>query len=113
MTIDEITVRFVAEGSEGVGALRDVSRQGLFVHARDIPRQGAIVALQFEGPTGKLVDLRGEVRWSARDSDGFGVRLHEPPKEYRDFVGWALSLEDVGDDAEASESGDAGDPEIP
>ena len=81
---------------EAVGQLVNVSRSGLSVRASELPRAGAIIALQFESPVGKLVDVRGEVRWNARASstaprDGFGVRLHEPPRAYREFVAWALS----------------------
>lgn len=98
-------MRYVAEGAESVGQLLDVSRSGVSIRAAELPRPGAIVALQFESPVGKLVDVRGEVRWSqcARDGhpDGFGVRLHEPPREFRDFVEWALSHFDLpGDEAD-------------
>jgi len=97
LRIPRISVRFVAEGVESVGHLHDVSRQGLYVRAVDLPRPGAVIALQFESPMGKLIDVRGEVRWSSKrsggdaDPDGFGVRLHEPPAPFRDFVTWVLS----------------------
>jgi hypothetical protein len=99
-------VRYVAEGAESVGKLLDVSRSGVSIRAAELPRPGAIVALQFESPVGKLVDVRGEVRWSEPERDGhpdsFGVRLHEPPKEFREFVAWALSCCEMspGDEAD-------------
>jgi hypothetical protein len=52
-----------------------------------------------------LVDLRGEVRWTtqglapAAGSPGFGVQLHEPSREYREFVLWAVGQ--AKDDAPA------------
>jgi hypothetical protein len=108
LPIPRISVRFVAEGVEAVGQLHDVSRQGLYVRSADLPRPGAVIALQFESPLGRLIDVRGEVRWSSRRSgceaapDGFGVRLHEPPAPFRDFVAWVIiQCEKSEEDAEA------------
>jgi len=87
----------MAEGTEGVGHLKNVSRAGMCVRSADLPRPGVAIALQFEvPPTGQLVDLRGEVRWSSdrlgtdTSQSGFGVMVHEPPQEFREFLGWAL-----------------------
>ena len=87
----------MAEGSEGVGHLKNVSRAGLCVRSVDLPRPGVAIAVQFEAPsTGELVNLRGEVRWSSdrlgpdTSQSRFGVLLHEPSVEFRDFVRWAL-----------------------
>lgn len=87
----------MAEGVEGVGHLKNVSRAGVFVRTADLPRPGAPVALQFESPpTGGMVNLRGEVRWSTDGlgaqtlHSGFGVLLHEPPREFSAFLSWAL-----------------------
>ena len=56
----------MAEGTEGVGHLKNVSRAGICVRSADLPRPGVAIALQFELPTtGALVNLRGEVRWSS------------------------------------------------
>jgi hypothetical protein len=95
--VPRFPVRFVAEGVEALGHLHDVSRAGLYVRATDLPRAGAVVALQFRSPAGDLVDLRGEVRWTtdaqggrAREP-GFAVALHEPPREYREFFLWAIA----------------------
>jgi hypothetical protein len=92
-----IPIRFMAEGVEGVGHLKNVSRAGLFVRTVDLPRPGAPVALQFESPsTGSLVNLRGEVRWSTDGlgaptlQAGFGVLVHEPPRDFAEFLRWAL-----------------------
>lgn len=89
-------MRFVAAGVEGLGQLADASRAGLFVRSGELPRTGSAVAVQFRSPTGVLVDLRGEVRWTtqglapAAGAPGFGVQLHEPSREYREFVLWAV-----------------------
>jgi hypothetical protein len=97
-------VRFLADGQESVGTLHNVSRAGVGIRSAEVPRPGAIVALSFESPHGVLVDARGEVRWntrglaSGRVPEGFGVRLHEPPREFRDFFTWAL---EQGGDREA------------
>ena len=102
-------MRFVAEGVEALGQLCNASRSGLYVCSGEPPRPGAIVALQFEGPVGKLIDLRGEVRWNARGAsrvgrpEGFGVRLHEPPRVYQEFVAWAQSEQEKATEDEAGD----------
>jgi hypothetical protein len=94
--VDLITVRYLAEGKEAIGHLKNVSRAGVFVRAVELPSKGAAVALQFRAPDGSLVDLRGEVCWTSEEvldgaeSPGFGVRLHEPPQAYRKFFVWVL-----------------------
>jgi hypothetical protein len=70
------------------------------VEARDLPRPGSIVAIQFKSPLGPLVDARGAVRWTTRLPgnangaliEGFGVAIHEPGREFRDFMAWASEL---------------------
>ncbi len=90
-------MRFVAEGIESLGHLANASRAGVFVLASELPRTGAAVAVQFRSPTGTLVDLRAEVRWTTQGITGssavagFGVQLHEPSPEYREFMLWALA----------------------
>jgi len=98
-------VRFLADGDEAVGTLRNVSRAGVFVRASEVPRPGALVVLSFESPLGRILDLRGEVRWNTRGLAnqtpiGFGVRLHEPPNEFREFFLWALEQSGKDDEAE-------------
>lgn len=92
---ERISVRFMADGDESVGHLKNVSRAGIFVRASELPRPGAAVALQFRAPSGVLVDLRGEVRWNTHGltavaSAGFGVAIQEPGREYIEFFLWAL-----------------------
>ncbi len=67
-----------------------------------------MVALQFRSPTGTLVDVRGEVRWTTAGLDapnvrpGFGVLLHEPARQFVDFFRWVIGqLEaEKGDDTQ-------------
>jgi hypothetical protein len=106
--VDPIPVRYCVEGNEGTGTLRDVSRNGLFVQASELPNAGSAVTLQFRSPLGVLVDARGQVHWNTDDAldanvaGGFGVRLWEPPREYREFFNWVLGREkDKGDDTPA------------
>jgi Tfp pilus assembly protein PilZ len=87
----------MAEGAEGVGQLKNVSRAGLFVRSNDLPRPEAGISLQLEVPgTGASINLRGEVRWttdgqgSADPSPGFGVQIHEPTLEFSEFFRWAV-----------------------
>ena len=102
--IPQITVRFLADGQESIGTLQNVSRAGVCIRSAEVPRPGVLVALGFDSPHGSFVDLRGEVRWNTRGltgrtPEGFGVRLHEPPREFREFFLWVL--EQRGQDAEA------------
>ena len=90
-------MRFVAEGCEATGLLKSASRAGLFIEASELPHMGSAVVVQFESPAGAaLVNVRGEVRWTTRGLErpevptGFGVLLHEPPREYREFFRWAM-----------------------
>lgn len=82
----------------------DVSRAGLLVGSFDPPRKGALVVLQFQHPDGPLVDLRGEVRWAKRGTDGggthasFGVLLREPSLEFREFFIWAMERHAMTDE---------------
>jgi hypothetical protein len=100
-----IPIRFVAEGSDGVGHLKNVSRAGICVRSEDLPRPGVAIALQFEVPTtGALVNLRGKVRWSSDRLGGaaaqseFGVTLHEPTPEFSAFFRQAVEqLEKEGE----------------
>lgn len=87
----------MAEGTEGVGHLKNVSRAGLFVRSNDLPRPESAIALQFETPgTGISINLRGEVRWttdgsgSADPAPGFGVQIHEPSIAFAEFFRWAV-----------------------
>jgi hypothetical protein len=91
-----IPVRFMAEGAEGVGHLKNVSRAGLFVRSNDLPRPEAAITLALEVPgAGGSINLRGEVRWTtdgsgSRDpAPGFGVQIYEPTREFTDFFRWA------------------------
>ena len=86
----------MAEGAEGVGHLKNVSRAGMFVRSSDLPRPESAIAIQFEAPeTGASINLRGEVRWTTDGhgisaGPGFGVQLHEPSREFVDFLRWAI-----------------------
>ena len=95
-------MRFVAEGSESTGVLRDVSRQGVYIRSSQIPRPGAVIAVQFEGGDGRLIDARGQVRWNVSPRgdkpSGFGVIVHEPSQRFRDFVDWALAISSEKDE---------------
>ena len=89
-------MRFLAEGCEATGLLRSASRAGVFIAASELPQVGSPVVVQFESPSGPLVNVRGEVRWTTKElarpdvPTGFGVLLHEPPTEYRHFFLWAM-----------------------
>jgi hypothetical protein len=96
-SLPEIRVRFASENLEATGQLANVSRAGLFVSAADLPRPGALATLQFRFAGERIVDVRGEVRWTtqrrtALAGPGFGVSLHEPGRIFFDFVSWLEAL---------------------
>lgn len=68
----------------------------MFIAASELPQVGSAVVVQFESPSGPLVNVRGEVRWTTKElaradvPSGFGVLLHEPPTDYRHFFLWAM-----------------------
>ncbi|HTO55444.1 MAG TPA: PilZ domain-containing protein [Myxococcota bacterium] len=100
-----IPIRFLAEGVEGVGHLKNVSRAGLLVRSSDLPRPECPISLAFEHPdSGASITLRGEVRWttdgqgSGDASPAFGVQLHEPPRAFTDFFRWAVEQLEKSDD---------------
>ena len=87
----------MAEGAEGIGHLKNVSRAGLLVRSSDLPRPECAISIAFENPeSGASINLRGEVRWTtdgqgSRDpSPAFGVQIHEPPREFTEFFRWAV-----------------------
>ena len=107
--VPEIPLRFLCEGEESLGTLARISRAGLFVCSEHLPRPGAVVAVQFRLPEGKLMDLRGQVRWntetlaSAGVPPGFGVVLREPPRECRAFFRTVLARAEGKSEAERGE----------
>ncbi len=104
--IRRIQVRFVAEGAEGLGHLKNISKAGVFIRSEEVPRSGASLAIQFDAPDGTLINLRGEVRWRTLDlmnpnvPPGFGVQLHEPSQPYREFFLWAAEQAEKEEDEE-------------
>ncbi len=91
---------------EATGELMAISRAGMFVHTDEIPRPGAVVAIQFRTQAGDQVDVRGVVRWNTEKvvnpevPCGFGVLVHEPPPEWREFFLSAQSEQEKGPEPE-------------
>ena len=112
ITVAPLRVRFLAEGLDATGEITEVSRTGVFIQTDEIPRPGAVVAVQFWAPSGDLVDLRGEVRWStkglasAEELRGFGVLVYEAPQPYREFYLWAQSQKEEGVEGVESDGSD-------
>jgi hypothetical protein len=105
-TLPEIRVRYASENLEATGQLANVSRAGLFVSAGELPRPGALATLQFRFAGERIVDVRGQVRWTtqrrtALAGPGFGVALHEPGRTFFEFVGWLEALGASCDEGDA------------
>jgi hypothetical protein len=95
--LPQIRVRYAAEHVEATGELANVSRAGLFIAAADLPRPGSLATIQFRFADGRIVDVRGDVRWitqrrTALAGPGFGVSLREPGREFFEFVRWIEAL---------------------
>jgi hypothetical protein len=95
--LPEIRVRYAAEALEATGQLANVSRAGLFIASRELPRPGALTTIQFRFDGERIVDVRGLVRWTTQRrtsfaGPGFGVSLQEPGREFFEFVRWIETL---------------------
>jgi hypothetical protein len=96
-SLPQIRVRFAADSVEAVGQLANVSRAGLFITAGELPKPGSLATIQFRFEGERIVDVRGQVRWTtqrrtAQAGPGFGVSLHEPGREFYEFVRWLETL---------------------
>ena len=72
--------------------MQNVSKSGVFVRSEEIPVRGETVKLTFARSFGDWVTVQGEVRWTTQHLDvdrpvrpGFGLRIAEPPAEFKAF----------------------------
>ena len=101
---ERINALFESAEVQGQGYLKNVSKSGVFVRADDLPRRGETVKVSFARGYGEWVRIEGEVCWTTADLDldrpvrsGFGLRIEDPPPEFREF--YRQLLED--DEAES------------
>ena len=83
----------------GMGRLKNITRQGVFVRARPLPEPADDVTVTFETAAGVKIELRGEVIWTTdqlpedhprRSLSGFGMRIHKVPDEFLEFFEFVL-----------------------
>ena len=87
-----IKTEFRSGPLRGVGTIKNVSPEGLFVSTGSIPEQGEAVQLVFPVPGGRLA-LSGMVWWTTAGNHtmgparrGFGLRLLEAPERFQRLV---------------------------
>ena len=91
---------YVVGGAQGEGQVRDLSREGLFLHSAMLPKEGERVVIKFTTPEGRDIAVQGTVRWNTiRRADksspsGFGVRLSSFGNDYAAFVEHLLQTKD-------------------
>ena len=86
-------VEFRAPGMRGKGKVRNVSDGGLFVGTREIPEEGAAVAVKLSPPGRASLEVTELVWWTATETGaartrlGFGLRiLDDDEGSYRRLV---------------------------
>ena len=90
--VPRITVRFESPRIEGLGYLKNISPDGLFVRTIQLPAAEELVRVVFQDPQGPWVEVSGTVRWNTLQIEseesvpaGFGMRLDEVSKAYESF----------------------------
>ncbi len=83
-------------GAQGVGRVRNLSQNGLFLWGSLLPKEGEHVVIKLTTPNGREITVEGTVRWAAHiDADddrthltplGFGVELSSCADDYRVVV---------------------------
>jgi hypothetical protein len=90
--VQRLEAHFQSGRMRGLGHVRNLSKEGMFIGAERLPEPGAPIALTIETSTGDKIDLNGTVRWTtaqlpdARDAaSGFGVRVEGRSPGYREL----------------------------
>ncbi len=91
-TVKSIPARFQCEGRTQRGYIKNITKEGLFLHTDSLPPPGASIRVIFETRDGPKVEVAGTVRWttaqlppSSDTSPGFGMKIDDVPKEFREF----------------------------
>src|SRR5262245_49300886 len=89
--IPSIRAAFEAGELRGVGHVKNVSKEGLFVRSDILPPPGSEIRVLFHDRRGDKIELHGCVRWTTAQlgdksaRPGFGVQLSKPDDAFRAF----------------------------
>ena len=98
-SVPRITVRFESPRIEGLGYLKNVSRDGLFVRTAQLPAPGELVRVIFQDPQKRWIEVSGTVRWNTlqiqseeRVPAGVGMRIDDVSEGYKTFFRALLDI---------------------
>jgi hypothetical protein len=84
--VQPLEAHFQSGRLRGLGYVRNLSKEGMFISSDQLPQPGAPIALTIETPGGNKIDLNGTVRWTTAQLPnasgapaGFGVRFEHSP----------------------------------
>ena len=90
--VQRLEAHFQSGRLRGLGHVRNLSKEGMFIGSERLPQPGAPIALTIETTDGEKIDLNGTVRWTtaqlpdASDSPpGFGVRFEGHSPAFREL----------------------------
>ena len=87
--MSRIPATYVCGKLTGRGAVKNLSKEGLFVRSDTVPEPGQTVHVLLQPPENPKVEVVGTVRWTtdqlpsrAPGQTGFGLRIEDPPDAY-------------------------------
>ena len=89
--IPSIRAAFEAGELRGVGHVKNISKEGLFLRSDILPAPGSEIRILFHDRRGDKIELFGSVRWTTaqlaekRARPGFGVQLSSQDDAFRSF----------------------------
>ena len=89
--IPSIRAAFEAGELRGVGHVKNISKEGLFLRSDILPPPGSEIRILFHDRRGDKIELHGCVRWTTAQlpdksaRPGFGVQLTGPDDAFRQF----------------------------
>jgi hypothetical protein len=90
--IPSIRAAFEAGELRGVGHVKNVSKEGLFLRSDILPQPGSEIRVLFHDRRGDKIELHGCVRWTTAQlagdrgaRPGFGVQLSKVDPAFRAF----------------------------
>ena len=90
--VQRLDAHFQSGRLRGLGHVRNLSKEGMFIGSERLPQPGAPIALTIETTDGEKLDLNGTVRWTTAQlpnetqaPSGFGVRVEGHSAAYREL----------------------------
>lgn len=90
--VQRLEAHFQSGRLRGLGHVRNLSKEGMFIGSERLPQPGAPIALTIETTDGEKIDLNGTVRWTTAQlpnaseaPSGFGVRVEGRSPAYREL----------------------------